>query len=154
MPRMRYDRIELKQKFLTSDHVEVKAFLKEQLGSYTGTMRTQTSWWIKDKEKYKLWVIESARQEVIDKYKPKIEDLMVSLHAIMQLVKKQLQQMHNGKTDVSAAELERLRKIVKTELWEPTTIWVHEHTGKDGGAIQLEHMTDEELLQFIIKNTK
>tara|TARA_B100001964_G_scaffold222116_1_gene266728 strand:+ start:87 stop:485 length:399 start_codon:yes stop_codon:yes gene_type:complete len=50
--KQKYDWPSLKQEFFISDYVEVKSFFEEQYGNYSGTIRTNTSGWSKEKKQF------------------------------------------------------------------------------------------------------
>lgn len=124
--KQKHDWKALKLEFFASDYDEVKGFIEERLRKRNGNIRNKTTWRWKEKQAYKQSIIDKALE---DKAKKDAKDLEVPLEelkkakkAVLWLLIRKISDSIKNKTDMSVAEQEKLLKMIKTELWEPTTI--------------------------------
>lgn len=129
MPKQKYDFKQLKLEFFQSDIDEIKVFMETKYGQgkRNGTMNRNTRWRSKEKQEWKSKVLEQvlerrAKEEAKNLEIP-VDKLMKAKKAViwlfMQKVEKELQQKE---PNVNVKEFDKILKIIKTELGEPTNI--------------------------------
>lgn len=120
MPKQKYDYNKIKMEFMQSDFDEVKWFLSDKWVRYNSRWTTRTKWWAKEKQQMKDKILAKATQNVITKQAKELEIPMEQLTiAKKNAVVKVIQKMMN--TDLDMSDLERSIKILRTEMWLPTT---------------------------------
>lgn len=144
-----YDRQALKLEFFQSDIDEVKVFMETKYGQWkrNWTMNKNTRGRSKEKQEYKdkilQQVLERRAKEEAKNLEIPVDKLMKAKKAViwlfMQKVEKKLSQKE---PNINVKEFDKILKIIKTELGEPTNI------SKTDATIKTEPI-DEDLL---IKN--
>ena len=120
MTKQKRDYKQLKVEFLKSDFDEVKWFLIDKWVIYNSRWTARTKWWAKEKQQMKDKILAKATQNVIEKQAKELEIPMEQLTiAKKNAVVKVIQKMMN--TDLDMSDLERSIKILRTEMWLPTT---------------------------------
>lgn len=120
--KSKYDRPALKLEFMQSDIDEVQEFLRWKFGEKLAksNMKNKCKWWTKEKQEMKEKILIKATQNVITKQAKELEIPMEQLTiAKKNAVVKVIQKMMN--TDLDMSDLERSIKILRTEMWLPTT---------------------------------
>ena len=120
MPKQKRDYKQLKVEFLKSDFDELKSFITHKWIVYNAERGRRTKWWAKEKQEMKEKILAKATQNVINKQAKELELPMEQLTiAKKNAVVKVIQKMMN--TDLDMSDLERSIKILRTEMWLPTT---------------------------------
>ena len=120
MPKQKYNWTDLKSKFLNSDYAEVKGFLSDQWVPYNSKTKALTKWWWKEKKANDNKALEIATEESIKKHARSLEIPMDQLtiakkNAVIKVINKMMEK------DLDLSDLERTIKIIRTEMWLPTT---------------------------------
>lgn len=120
MPKQKYDWTDLKQKFLASDYVEVKSFLSDQWVPYNSKTKAFSKWWWKEKKANKNKALVVATENSIKKHAKSLEIPMDQLtiakkNAVIKVINKMMEE------ELDLGDLERTIKIIRTEMWLPTT---------------------------------
>jgi hypothetical protein len=130
---MKYDWNKLKLEFFKSDYDDVASFIEKTVGKKTAnnsTLARNTKWWTKEKKDYKDSILEKALLLNANKQAKELEIPMEQLWlAKRNAVIKVIQQMMNKDMDIN--ELERTIKIIRTEMWLPTTYSKNENLNTD-----------------------
>lgn len=151
--KAKYDRQSLKLEFFQSDIDEVKSFLSQKwIKLNWWGIAKQTNWWSKEKQEYKdkilQQVLERRAKEEAKSLEIPVDQLMKAKKAVISLFMQKLDKTlkQQKETDWEASfnvkEFEKILKVIKTELGEPTNI------SKTDATIKTEPI-DESLL---IKN--
>ena len=124
--RGKYDRQALKLEFFQSDIDEVKSFLNDKKVTYNSVSRKYTKWRYNEKQEYKDSILEralekKAREEAKNLEIP-VDQLKKAKKTVIWLLMKKLQQVIDKQENINPQELEKILKMIKTELWEPTNI--------------------------------
>ena len=151
--KSKYDRQALKLEFIKSDFNEVQPFFLQKYNKDTAKNRQiaiNTKWRAKEKQELKSKIVEdaillNAKKQAKELSVP-IEDLMKWKKAVLQLLLHQVAKYVNASKDkkkdidIDVADAEKILKMFKTELWEPSTIW----TNYNLNANKIEWLTEEE----------
>lgn len=146
--KSKYDRQALKLEFFQSDIDEVERFFQDKFKTKTdGSIRKNTKGRSKEKQEYKDKILQKALErrakEEAKNLEIPVDKLMKAKKAViwlfMQKVEKELSQKE---PNINVKEFDKILKIIKTELGEPTNI------SKTDATIKSEPI-DENLL---IKN--
>ena len=130
-----YNRQALKLEFFQSDIDEIKVFLESKYGQWkrNWTWNKNTRGWSKEKQEYKDKILEKALEK---KAKEEAKNLEISTTQLKQakktviwLLMKKLKQAIDSDM-INVKEQERILKMIKTELWEPTNISKNDTTLK------------------------
>lgn len=149
--RGKYDRQALKLEFFQSDIDEVKSFLDDKKVTYNSVSRRNTKWRYNEKQQYKdkilQQVLERRAKEEAKSLEIPVDQLMKAKKAVISLFMNKLnktlaEQKKDEDADFNVKEFEKILKVIKTELGEPTNI------SKTDATIKTEPI-DESLL---IKN--
>lgn len=125
MPKQKYDLVQLKQDFFSSEYSDVKSFLSN-LWIYQKINNQKTRWWNKEKRENKEQALSKAMQKSITKQAKELEIPMDQLTiAKKNAVVKVIQKMMNK--DLDMPDLERTIKILRTEMWLPVTYTKNEN---------------------------
>ena len=144
-----HDYSALKLEFFKSDFDEVKWFLSDKWVNYDSRRATRTKWRTKEKEEYKMKIVEKALQKNAEKQANElsvpIEDLMKWKKAVLSLLLHQVSKYVKANKDkkdidIDVWDAEKILKMFKTELWEPATIGANYNMN----ANKVEWLTDEE----------
>lgn len=124
--KTKYNRTALKLEFFQSDYDEVESYLSQKWikRNWWGIAK-QTKGRAKEKQEYKNNILQKALEK---KAKEEAKNLEVSVDQLKQakktviwlLMKKLKEVIEWG--DINVAEQEKILKMIKTELWEPTNI--------------------------------
>jgi len=125
MAKQKYDWKDLKLQFFQSEIDEVKEFFQRKFNVYNRNIQQNTRGWTKEKQAYKEKILQKALEK---KMKEEAKNLEVSVDqlkkakkTVILLLMKKIQQVIEW-WDINIVEQERLLKMIKTELWEPTNI--------------------------------
>lgn len=144
-----HDYSALKLEFFKSDFDEVKSFINHKWITYDANRTRRTKWRTKEKEEYKMKIVEKALQKNAEKQANElsvpIEDLMKWKKAVLSLLLHQVSKYVKANKDkkdidIDVWDAEKILKMFKTELWEPATIWANYNMN----ASKVEWLTDEE----------
>ena len=129
MSAYKYDRKTLKWQFFQSEALDIKTWWESIGNRYNPYITEQTKGWTVDKKTRKESlvdkVMEVAEQEFIETYKPDIQELWKYHKLIMWIVAKKLVSMAKKEKeadDIFVWDIEKLRKMIKTEKNEPTVV--------------------------------
>lgn len=148
----KHDISSYKQEFINSEFNEVKSFFEDKWMTYNSQIRKYTKGRTKEKQELKAKIVEdsikkSAKKQANELAVP-LEELMKWKKAIIQLllqqVAKYVKESKNKDWTINEIDIwnaERILKMFKTELWEPSTIW----TNYNLNANKVEWLTEEEL---------
>lgn len=151
MAKQKHDYAALKQEFIDSEFDEVKWFITDKWLRYNSERAKRTKWRSKEKQAHKAMIVEdaikiSAKKKANELAIP-MEDLMRWKKAIiwllLQQVKKYVDESKNKDWTINEIDInnaEKILKMFKTELWEPSTIW----TNYNLNANKIEWLTEEE----------
>lgn len=150
--KSKYDRQALKLEFFQSETDEVERFFQDKFKTKTDwSIRKNTKGWSKEKQEYKdkilQQVLERRAKEEAKSLEIPVDQLMKAKKAVISLFMNKLnkvlaQQKTDEDADFNVKEFEKILKVIKTELGEPTNI------SKTDATIKTEPI-DESLL---IKN--
>lgn len=130
MPKAKYNRPALKLEYFKDDIDEVKRFFKERYKVRNAQTSKMTTWWSKEKLEYKNQIVEKALMKNAEKTAKELELPMEQLTiAKKNAVIKVIQMMMNNDLDMS--DMERSIKILRTEMWLPTSYAKNENTNID-----------------------
>lgn len=147
--KTKFNRAELKLEFMQSDFDEVKWFIEAKNIPYHRQTREATKWWTKEKKEWKVKIVEKALMRNAEKQAKELsvplEDLMRWKKALLQLLLHQVwKYVKTSKNDdeyiVDISDAEKIMKMIKTELWEPNTIWANYNLN----ANKNEELTEDE----------
>lgn len=152
MPKQKYDWTALHDEFLNSEYDEVKSFLNAKWMRWKVSNK-YINGRAKDKQKAKKKALAGATEKTIKKMtkdlEMPVEKLMewkkAILWLLLQQVKKYMDDSRNERgeivKDIDIANAERILRMFKTELWEPSTIG----TNYNLNANKNEWLTEDEL---------
>lgn len=132
MAKAKHDYNALKMEFFQSDIDEVKVFIESKFGQWkrSWNFNKNTRWWTKEKQEYKDKILAKALEKNIAKQAKEIEIPMEQLSiAKKNAVVKVIQAMMNK--DLDMTDLERTIKILRTEMWLPTTYNKNDNTNTE-----------------------
>jgi len=125
MAKQKHNRQALKQEFFDSDIDEVKVFIESKYGQWkrNWTFNKNTRWWGKEKQDLKNKALADATQNTIKKMTRDLEIPMEQLtiaktNAVIKVINK-MKEMEAK--DANLGDLERIIKILRTEMGLPTT---------------------------------
>jgi hypothetical protein len=135
---MKYDYNALKLEYFTSDIDNVRAFMEQKLGKKTlsGSLNKKVNGRPKEKAEYRQKILDKALEanakKQAEQLEMPVETLKKAKYAAVAKVMKLLEKPKDGAKEVklSVADMERVLKIIKTELGEPTTISKNENLNK------------------------
>ena len=132
MPKQKYDWTDLKQKFLASDYAEVKSFLSDQWVPYNSKTKALSKWWWKEKKANKNKALVVATENSIKKQAKELEIPIDQLTiAKKNAVVKVINLMMDNKNPLDLSDLEKTIKILRTEMWLPTSYAKNENLNTD-----------------------
>ena len=142
---MKHDWQQLKIEFFQSETDEVKSFLSQKWIKLNGWwIAKKTKGWWKEKQDFKDKILQRALEkqakEEVKNLEVPIEDLKKAKKAVIWLLMKKLDTAIKW-GDISVSEQERILKMIKTELWEPTNI------SKTDATIKWEPIDESLLIQ-------
>ena len=123
--RKKYDWKDLKLHFFQSDIDEVKWFFTDKKLTYNSDTRTHTKGWYNEKQAYKEKILQKALEkkakEEAKNLEMPVEQLKKAKKTVLWLLMRKIQQVIDWE-DINIKDQEKILKMIKTELWEPTTI--------------------------------
>lgn len=142
MPKRKWDRNKVRKEFLESDIDEVKRFMQETYKIYNGEIAKHTTGWAKEKQARKKAVLDQALENSIQKEADNLEIPMATLKKaknaaiarVINMLAKDKDDDKDGKPgkpgdkkkkpkpELTIADIEKILRILKTELGEPVTI--------------------------------
>lgn len=148
----KYDRQALKLEFFQSDTDEVQDFLRWKFGEKLAksNMKNKCKGWSKEKQEYKDKILQKALEkrakEEAKSLEIPIDQLMKAKKAVISLFMNKLnkvlaQQKTDENADFNVKEFEKILKVIKTELGEPTNI------SKTDATIKTEPIDESLLIQ-------
>jgi len=148
--KSKYDRQALKLEFFQSEIDEVYNFLAWKFGekAVKWNLKNKVKGWSKEKQEYKDKILQKALEkrakEEAKSLEIPIDQLMKAKKAVISLFMNKLnkvlaQQKTDENADFNVKEFEKILKVIKTELGEPTNI------SKTDATIKTEPI-DESLL--------
>ena len=155
MQKTKYDYDALKREYFDSDEDEIKSFCIGKGLAYSSRVRAMTKGRGQEKKAHKEKLFEEykekQRKELLKKYEVPVEQLLESKLATIGLLRKKLKFFIDMKPEeianMNMKEVEKIWKMLKTELWEPTTIQKNEWKTTletDGPVVQIVCKEDEE----------
>lgn len=134
MQARKYDYNALKLEYFKSDISEVKGFFMDKGLTFNWRVREITTWRSKEKQKrlddIVAKALEREKNKIAKKLEIPIDDLFKTKKQAIELMKVKLNQyvkkVNNAKDDedvpINMKDLEKIRKVAKVELWEPTIV--------------------------------
>lgn len=137
MQQTKFDYNALKLEYFKSDIDEIKWFRLDKGLNYNSRVATMTKWRWQEKQKRKDAIVEKAlerqKNELAKKLEIPVEDLFKTKKQAIELMKYKLNQyakkVNKAKEDgddddviINMKDLEKIRKVAKVELWEPTIV--------------------------------
>jgi len=146
MPKQKYDYGKLKQEYLMSDIQELKEFLQNKYGfsKIPWNFAKATMGWRAEKQKFLDWVVqkqlERQQKQMAKEFRMPTSTLLKMKKAWLELLAKRLTEFLPQKNDkgevvddwdpINVRDIKMIIDTIKTELWEPTTIWKNENLNK------------------------
>ncbi len=122
MPRQKYNYPKLKAEFLKSDFDEVKSFITHKWLKYSAERGRRTKGWAKEKQENDNKALIKATEDAIAKKASALEIPMEELSiAKKNAVTKVINMMMDDKKPLDVADIERVVKIIRTEMGLPNT---------------------------------
>ena len=144
MPKQKYDYKQLKLDYFQSDFEDVKGFMESIWRSYDWNCRKQTRGWWKDKQAYKEKILQKAldkkAEEEAENLDIPTDQLLRAKKTVIWLLMKKLKESIES-WNINVSEQEKILKMIKTELWEPTNI------SKTDATIKSEPIDESLLIQ-------
>ena len=129
MGKVKYDRQALKLEFFQSDIDEVNVFLRWKYGEsmVKHNLKNKVKGWSKEKQEYKDKILQKALEkkakEEAESLEIPVDQLMRAKKAVLGLFMQKLNTaIKNKDENINVKEYEKILKVIKTELGEPTTI--------------------------------
>lgn len=121
--KTKYDWVALKQEYMLSDELEVKAFIEAKLSVWNGNCSKMTRGWVKEKQEYREDIMYKTLEQIKDAEAAKNRKALIKLYEELR------RRIEGGKVgELIYKELEAIWKILKTEIGEPTSITKTEST--------------------------
>lgn len=150
--KSKYDRQALKLEFFQSEIDEVYNFLAWKFGEKTvkWNLKNKVKGWSKEKQEYKDKILQKALEkrakEEAKSLEIPIDQLLKAKKAVISLFMNKLnkvlaQQKTDENADFNVKEFEKILKVIKTELGEPTNI------SKTDATIKTEPIDESLLIQ-------
>lgn len=132
MQQTKYDYNALKLEYFESDIDEIKSFRLDKGLTYSSRTREMTKGRGQEKQKRKDAIIQKAlerkKNEIAKKLEIPVEDLFAIKKQAIELMKAKLNQYAKKRkenpddTPINIKDVDKIRKMSKTELWEPTIV--------------------------------
>ena len=158
MQATKYDYHALKLEYFMSEISEVNGFFLDKGLTFNSRVREITKWRSKEKQKrlddITAKALERKKNEIAKKLEIPVEDLFKTKKQALEVMKAKLNQyikQINGNPDeanISMKELEKIRKMTKVELWEPTIVQ------QNNGTINANLETSWPLVQIVRDDEK
>lgn len=121
MPKAKHNYPAIKMEFFQSDIDEVKVFIEGKYGKWrrSWTWAKQTTGWAKEKQQYKEKILAKALEKNALK---QANELEVPVDTLKKAKKKAIIKIINYlNKELNPSDMEKVVKMIKTELGEPTT---------------------------------
>lgn len=132
MQQTKYDYNALKFEYFQSEIDEIKSFRLDKGLTYSSRTREMTKGRWQEKQKRKDAIIQKAlerkKNEIAKKLEIPVEDLFAIKKQAIELMKAKLNQYAKKRkenpddTPINIKDVDKIRKMSKTELWEPTIV--------------------------------
>jgi hypothetical protein len=143
MPAQKYNRDDLKKKFFSSKHAEVKSFLCANDVPYNSRTRFETKWWNKEKKAMKSKASDKALKKVEEKLvaqlEPSAEFLLWNISKAIELSAVKLQQMEE-KWNINVKDLNTIWWMNRIQNNMPTTYVKSENDNMNTNRIEAIHI--------------
>jgi hypothetical protein len=143
MPAQKYNRDDLKKKFFSSKHAEVKSFLCANDVPYNSRTRFETKWWNKEKKAMKSKASDKALKKVEEKLvaqlEPSAEFLLWNITKAIELSAVKLQQMEE-KWNINVKDLNTIWWMNRIQNNMPTTYVKSENDNTNTNRIEAIHI--------------
>jgi hypothetical protein len=143
MPAQKYNRDDLKKKFFSSKHAEVKSFLCANDVPYNSRTRFETKWWNKEKKAMKSKASDKALKKVEEKLvaqlEPSAEFLLWNISKAIELSAVKLQQMEE-KWNINVKDLNTIWWMNRIQNNMPTTYVKSENDNTNTNRIEAIHI--------------
>ena len=163
MPKIKYDWEKIRMEFILSEFDDVEWFFKDRFKTSTNwTIRKYTTWWCKEKQKYKQKMYEDVLKkkwkETAKEISNNVERLEMLNDKFIEWMEKEMEEQEKQpskwekKRRLFSNDIMNMWKISRTERWLPTNISKTENTNKE----EKSELTDEEVeaLKIILKKNK
>lgn len=125
--KSKYDWQAIKMEFFKSDIDEVEWFFQDKFKTKTDwSIRKNTKGWTKEKQEHKDKILQEALKKKAEEDAKALElpldELRKAKKAVLLLLVKRIKGAIEDDNYVSVNEREKMLKMIKTELWEPTNI--------------------------------
>ena len=132
MAKQKRDYSRLKLEFFESEIDEFEGFFKDKYKTNTDwNIRQNTRWWTKEKKERKEKIMQKALEKSAEK---KAKELEIDVELLQKWKKNWLIQIINKlskKWNLPIGDIVKWLNAIKTELWEPTSIWKTDAVIKD-----------------------
>lgn len=127
MQAKKFDYNALKLEYFQSNIDEIKWFWIEKGLKYNSQVGEHTKWRWKEKQARKDKIVEDAlerqKKKISKELEIPIEDLFKIKKQVVDLMKRKLKKTEDDEeATMNMKELEKIRKVAKVELWEPTIV--------------------------------
>jgi hypothetical protein len=143
MPAQKYNRDDLKKKFFSSKHAEVKSFLCANDVPYNSRTRFETKWWNKEKKAMKSKASDKALKKVEEKLaaqlEPSAEFLLWNISKAIELSAVKLKQMEE-KWNINVKDLNTIWWMNRIQNNMPTTYVKSENDNMNTNRIEAIHI--------------
>jgi hypothetical protein len=143
MPAQKYNRDDLKKKFFSSKHAEVKSFLCANDVPYNSRTRFETKWWNKEKKAMKSKASDKALKKVEEKLaaqlEPSAEFLLWNITKAIELSAVKLKQMEE-KWNINVKDLNTIWWMNRIQNNMPTTYVKSENDNMNTNRIEAIHI--------------
>jgi len=143
MPAQKYNRDDLKKKFFSSKHAEVKSFLCANDVPYNSRTRFETKWWNKEKKAMKSKASDKALKKVEEKLvaqlEPSAEFLLWNISKAIELSAVKLKQMEE-KWTINVKDLNTIWWMNRIQNNMPTTYVKSENDNMNTNRIEAIHI--------------
>lgn len=153
MQATKYDYNALKLEYFMSNIDEIKWFRIDKGLNYNSRVATMTKWRWQEKQERKNKIVEKAlerkKKEIAKKLEIPVEDLFKTKKQTIELMKVKLNQyLKKVNADpedapINMKDLEKIWKMTKVELWEPTIV------AQNTGTIDANLNTSWPLVQIV-----
>lgn len=143
MSVQKYNRAELKKKFISSKYNEVKSFLCANDVPYNSRTRFETKWWNKEKKAIKAKsadkAIKRVEKKLVDQLEPSAEFLLWNISKAIELSAVKLQQMEE-KWTINVKDLNTIWWMNRIQNNMPTTYVKSENENTNTERVESIHI--------------
>lgn len=129
MAKKKYNWQKIEKQFLSSKFDEVKPFFEDKYKTYNSHIKFKTKNWAENKlqlrQKAFYRAKEDIEKELIEYYKPDIQELWQMHRLLIQLTKwiiNDFVKKYNSAENMTIKDLKILREMIKCEKWEPIRV--------------------------------